>query len=107
MDEPTDGSRRHEDGGLFPKIVPLPGSLHLERRRCGKPTCRCRRGEWHGPYVYRYWYQDGQRCKAYVPRDRIPEVAAGIAAWQTLHPPVWAMRQALADLRRLEQEIVS
>jgi hypothetical protein len=42
-----------------------------------------------------------------VPRDRIVEVAASIAAWQTLHPPTWTMRQMLAELRRLEQEIVS
>jgi hypothetical protein len=41
-----------------------------------------------------------------VPRDRVAEVATGIAAWQTLHPPTWTMRQMLAELRRLEQEIV-
>src|SRR5260370_9949808 len=30
----------------------LRGSLLIQRRRCGKPGCRCTRGELHGPYVY-------------------------------------------------------
>ena len=28
-----------------------PGSLYLLRRRCGKPTCRCRRGALHATWV--------------------------------------------------------
>jgi hypothetical protein len=28
-----------------------PGSLYLLRRRCGKPTCRCRQGELHATWV--------------------------------------------------------
>jgi hypothetical protein len=35
----------------------------------------------------------------------LDEVNAGIAAWRRLHPPTWAMRQALAALRRVEREI--
>jgi hypothetical protein len=105
MDEVDQVVPEDENGGLFPKTSPLLGSLHLEWRRCGKKGCRCARGEWHGPYVYRYWYQDGRRRKAYVPHARIEEVAAGIAAWRRLHPPAWTMQQMLADLRRLEQEV--
>jgi hypothetical protein len=96
-----------ESGGSFPKTAPLRGSLHVEWRRCGKPRCRCTRGTLHGPYWVRRWWENGKQRKAYVRRHQVADVAAGIAAWQTLHPPVWAMRQALADLRRLEQEIVS
>lgn len=95
-----------QSSGLFPKTTPLPGSLHLEWRRCGKLTCRCALGSTHGPYAYRYWYEDGQRRKAYVPRDCVEEVAAGITAWRRLHPPAWTMRQHLADLRRLEVEVL-
>ena len=93
-------------GGLFPKTAPLPGSLHLEWRRCGKLRCRCMRGGAHGPYAYRIWYQDGRRRKAYVPRDRIREVMAGLDAWQALHPPAWTMRQLLAELHHIEQEVL-
>jgi hypothetical protein len=95
-----------ESGGSFPKIIPLPGSLHVEWRRCGKANCSCARGALHGPYWVRRWWEHGKQRKAYVPRDRIVEVVASITAWQTLHPPTWTMRQMLAELRRLEQEIV-
>jgi len=94
-----------KSGGLFPKTTPLPGSLHLEWRRCGKPTCHCLQGSAHGPYAYRYWYEHGRRRKAYVPRHRVQEVAAGIAAWRRLHPATWTMRLMLADLRQLEVEV--
>ena len=93
-------------GGVSPKIAPLPGSLQLEWRRCGKPGCRCAGGDPHGPYWYRYWYEAGRRHKAYVSRDRVAEVAASIARWQELHPPLWSTRQLLAELRRLEKEVV-
>jgi hypothetical protein len=29
----------------------VPGSLYLLRRQCGKPTCRCARGERHASWV--------------------------------------------------------
>lgn len=29
----------------------VPGSLYLMRRKCGKPTCRCARGELHASWV--------------------------------------------------------
>ena len=93
-------------GDLSPKTGALPGSLQLEWRRCGKPGCRCARGDLHGPYFYRYWYEAGRRRKAYVPRDRVAEVAAGLVRWQELHPPVWAIRQRLAELRRIEKEVL-
>jgi hypothetical protein len=92
------------NGGLFPKIAPLPGSLHREWRRCGKANCRCSRGHLHGPYWVRRWWEPGRQRKAYVPRRQVDQVAAAISAWHRLHPPAWTMRQALADLRRREQE---
>jgi hypothetical protein len=54
----------------------------------------------------RRWCENGKQRKAYVPRHRVEEVAAGIAAWRRLHPPAWTMRQHMADLRRLEVEIL-
>lgn len=30
----------------------LRGSVLSQQRRCGKPGCRCARGELHGPYTY-------------------------------------------------------
>ena len=53
----------------FPKTLPKMsgiGSVHLEFKRCGKPTCRCCRGLLHGPYAYHHWLQRGRQKKAYV-----------------------------------------
>lgn len=34
--------------------------------RCGKPGCRCARGELHGPYHYLFWRSNGRLHKRYV-----------------------------------------
>ncbi len=52
--------------------------------RCGKSNCRCRTGELHGPYYYRFW-RDGDRLrKEYVPRSRVGEVRERCAARQQM-----------------------
>ncbi len=57
----------------------LTGSLIAEHKRCGKPNCRCARGELHGPYYYRRWRDAfGRQRKAYVPRDRLREVRSAL-----------------------------
>ena len=94
-----------QNGRLFPKIKPLPGSLHAEYKQCGKPRCRCTRGRVHGPYWYRRWRDDGRQRKAYIPRDRVAAVQAAIARWRQLHPPARTMRDTLAGLRRLLKEM--
>jgi hypothetical protein len=48
-----------------------PGSLYLLRRRCGKPTCRCRQGELHSIWVVTRSEQG--RVKLY----RVPEKERG------------------------------
>ena len=94
-----------EFGGPLPKTPALPGSLHAEWKRCGKPGCRCARGHPHGPYWYRRWREGGRQRKQYVPRQELPAVRAGIARWRALHPPAWPARRALAELRRLERAL--
>src|SRR4051794_26074150 len=46
----------------------LPGVVCAQWRTCGKPACRCARGQRHGPYLYRFWRQGGRLRKRYVPR---------------------------------------
>lgn len=36
---------------MQPSEAMCPGSLYLLRRRCGKPTCRCRQGALHATWV--------------------------------------------------------
>lgn len=55
----------------------LPGAVIGERKRCGKPSCRCasrRQEDLHGPYFYRYFRQNGRLRKEYVPKDRVDQV---------------------------------
>ena len=47
--------------------TPAIGSVHLEFKRCGKPTCRCCQGLLHGPYAYLNRRDRGSQRKTYVP----------------------------------------
>jgi hypothetical protein len=88
-------------GGLFPKIEALPGSLHVERKTCGRSNCRCAAGALHGPYLYRRWREGGRLRRQYVRPCDAERVQAALTEWRRLHPPTWQTRQELAYLRRL------
>jgi hypothetical protein len=55
---------RNESHDPLPKR--LPGVVRPQWVRCGRPGCRCARGELHGPYYYRFWREGGRLRKAYV-----------------------------------------
>ena len=82
----------------------LPGSLHAERVRCGRPDCRCARGAPHGPYWYRRWREHGRQRRQYVRPADLRATVAAIARWREVHPPAWTLRQSLAALRRTGKE---
>jgi hypothetical protein len=63
------------------RIEALPGSLHVQRVKCGKKKCRCARGELHEA-VYRFWRERGRLRKAYVRRRDLEAVKAGIEKWR-------------------------
>ena len=71
----------------------LPGALIAERVRCGKPSCRCARGELHGPYHYRYWRAGGRLIKTYVRKADVDAVRAGCAEYQRLQAVLLANRR--------------
>lgn len=62
-----------------PKAV---GYLVAEYVRCGKPGCRCNRGEKHGPYWYLHFRRlEGHIWRArkrYVPADQVAAVRCGL-----------------------------
>jgi hypothetical protein len=45
----------------------LRGSLVLRHRSCGKPYCRCQRGQKH-PALYLYTRSDGKQIGTYIPK---------------------------------------
>jgi len=93
-----------KSGDLFPKTEALPGSLHAEWKRCGKPSCRCTRGELHGPYWYRRWRESHRQRRQYITGRDLERVKAELSQYQELHPPPWRIRQELTTLRRLMKE---
>jgi hypothetical protein len=80
---------------------PLPktgmkGSLHMEWKRCGKPTCRCRTGVLHGPYIYRRWRDDaGRQKREYIPSSDVLSVLLTLEA----------RRQVKREIKRLQQSL--
>ena len=93
----------NQKGRSVPKIVPLPGGLYAERKRCNRPACRCAAGgdALHGPYLFRRWVEDGRRRRQYVRAADAERVRAGLAEWRLLHPPARSTRDLLTELRRL------
>jgi len=59
---------RQAEGGLYMgrPITPMKGEVCTQYIRCGKPECRCRRGELHGPYYYHVWRDGAKVRKVYV-----------------------------------------
>ncbi len=58
-----------------------PGSFYLLRRKCGKPSCRCARGQLHGVWVLTR--SEGGQHKLYpVSPAQRAEVRQRAAAWR-------------------------
>jgi hypothetical protein len=75
----------------------LRGSLVERFVTCGKPNCKCARGERHGPLYYLTVSRPGRRTQGwYVPPDRLPEVRAWLANYQRVKGHL----EAISDLNR-------
>jgi hypothetical protein len=76
----------------------LPGSVYTLRRKCGKPNCRCNRGELHESTVLSYRGQG--RPRNISPR---PEQ---IDSLRTMTHDYRRCRQARAELVRWQQQLL-
>ncbi|MGH3450942.1 MAG: DUF6788 family protein [Haloechinothrix sp.] len=74
--------RRRRLMGRLPEVSEvLHGSLATQGRRCGKPACRCARGQLHGPYTYLSVAGPGGRSRlVYVPAGLAEVVGRRVAA---------------------------
>jgi Family of unknown function (DUF6788) len=63
----------------LPKTGAPRGSLQAEMKTCGRPGCRCARGELHGPYHYLFWRDGGRLRKRYARPSELAAVRAEIA----------------------------
>ena len=75
--------------------------------RCGRPNCRCARGELHGPYFYRFWREGNRLRKAYVRPADLEQVRARCEARRQAHRELraaWATwRELLTAVREVEE----
>lgn len=81
---PTEESKSSKP---LPKTPPggmLNGAVRAQYKRCGKKTCRCARGELHGPYFYRFKWHDGRVVKIYVRLSDVGEVRAACARYRKM-----------------------
>lgn len=103
---------RKKVGKALPKIVPKPGSVHAEMKRCGRAGCRCANGELHGPYYYRFFRVRGKLRKRYVRPEDVASVSAGCKAHQEqqarkrhiVRQSQQEWRRLMAAIRQMEQE---
>ncbi len=76
------------------------GALVIQRRRCGKPGCRCARGELHGPYVFLSVRRRPGRRLLYVPAA----LAAAVRRRVTFTARITA---TLAEISAINLELLS
>ena len=62
----------------------LQGDICIQYTQCGKPKCKCRTGQPHGPYYYRVWRDGASVRKAYVRREALAETQAACDAYRAM-----------------------
>jgi hypothetical protein len=70
----TDGKTGKTSKMRLAELLDLPGSIHIQYVRCGRPNCRCASGRrecWHGPHFYYFYRLEGKNRKRYVRRDQV------------------------------------
>ncbi len=77
----------------------LPGSLYTLRRKCGKPNCRCARGELHESTALSYRGQ-GRPQNISPPSDQIDSL-------RTMTDDYRRVRQARAKLVRWQRQLLT
>ncbi len=87
---------------LLPMVA---GSLVEQYVTCGKPRCRCARGQKHGPLYYLYWKEQGRSRSLYVPREKVSELRRQIQNYRRFQTVLAALlRLQLRDWQRRVQE---
>jgi len=90
---------------IFRRLPVLAGSLVKQYVICGKPGCRCQRGQKHGPLIYLYWKEQGRSRSLYVPRDKVVEIRLQIRNYRRVQKELAKRgRQQLREWQRNFQE---
>jgi hypothetical protein len=88
------------------ETLPKKGAVCVQWKRCGRPSCRCARGELHGPYYCLFWRSRGRLHKRYVRLSEAPAVQATCREHrERARAARQEARQARAELRALIAEL--
>lgn len=83
----------------------IAGCFYEMYKKCGRPGCRCARGELHGPFPVLAVARGGRRTTRSVPRAQAGQVRARAAAYRAFQAKRRRLRRALARLAALVREI--
>lgn len=79
----------------------LRGAALRQGRRCGKPGCRCARGELHGPYTYFSLGRGSGRARlVYVPAALVAVVGRRVEASARIEAALSEISEINAELLR-------
>jgi hypothetical protein len=81
---------------------------HVQRRRvrCGKPNCRCARGEYHVAH-YHVVKSDGVRCQRYIRQADVGAMRRACAEYRALQSELRAGRESYKAMLRRFRDAVS
>jgi len=82
----------------------MKGSLVMRATRCGRPGCKCAKGEKHGPYLYVSVFRGGRTRSVYVPQHLEGEVRRWVESARALESDVAAITWLNAELLRRARE---
>lgn len=96
---------------MFHKADRRPPALVSYCTRCGDPSCRCTRGDLHGPYWYLRWRERGVQRRRYVAATELEAVRVyldehrrqRVASEREILAAVSSLRRVEAMLRDLER----
>ncbi len=61
------------------------GTIQPKLLTCGKPNCKCTKGEKHGPYYYlAYHKEDGRMEWIYLPKKELAQIKSRIENFKNL-----------------------
>jgi hypothetical protein len=95
-------ARRRRLAGALPAVEEtLRGAPLTQGRRCGKPGCRCARGELHGPYTYLSLGREGGRGRlVYVPAALVAVVRRRVEVSARIDAVLQEISEINAELLR-------
>ena len=79
------------------------GAVVAQYVRCGKPSCRCARGELHGPYWYLFRRVGGRLKKTYLRPGQVEAARAACEEWRRFQARRLGARETMGLLRQMRQ----